>query len=108
MTAHEFSTTATRCVETFGTAAHGAVAACRTGGERLAGAAADRWDRAYRRASPQLSAETRRNAAHARKVAGRYWRAGLATSTDAADRAVDAIVGAAATAITRAEALRTR
>jgi hypothetical protein len=107
MTRNDFSTTATRCVEAFGTAAHGAVDACRTGGDRLAGAAAATWDRAFAQARPQLSAETRRNAAHARKVAARYWRRGVTASTDAADRAVDVIVDVAALAITRAEALRT-
>ena len=107
MTANDFSTTATRCVEAFGTAAHGAVATCRTGGERLAGAAGTQWDRAFAQARPQLSPETRRNAAKARKVAARYWRQGLAASTGAADRAVDALVDAGGVAITRAEALRT-
>jgi hypothetical protein len=100
-----FTTTA-RFVEAFGTTAHSAIAAWRAGGERLGDVAAQRWDSAFAQARPQLSAETRRNAAQARKVAARYWRQGLQASTGGADAAVDALVQVAGSALQRAEALR--
>jgi len=103
-TTSSLTATAVQLLDAFGSTAHTAIAACRTGGERLGDFAARRWDRAFREASPQLSAETRRNAANARKVAARYWRQGLERSTGAAEAAVDTFVDAAAGAIRRAEA----
>ncbi len=99
-----FTTAASQLVDAFGTTAHGAIDAARAGGERLGSFAAHRWDRAFREASPQLSAETRRNAANARKVFARYWRQGLDLSTTGAGRAVDTFVQVAGSAIERAEA----
>jgi len=97
-----FTATAAQLVDAFGATAHTAIGACRAGGERLGELAARRWDRAFREASPQLSAQTRRNAAHARRVFARYWREGLQRSTDGADAAVDAVVQAAGQALRRA------
>lgn len=99
-----FTTTAAQLVEAFGTTAHGAIGAWRAGNERLADFAAERWDRAFEQSRPQLSAETRRNAANARKVFARYWRQGLERSTDGAGAAVDALVTAAEGALRRTAA----
>jgi len=104
MQATTFATAASELVDALGTTAHSAIDAARAGGERLGCLAGQRWDRAFHEASPQLSAQTRRNATHARQVFARYWRQGLALSTDGADRAVDAVVQAAGTAIGRAHA----
>ena len=98
--------TAAQFVDAFGANAHGAIEACIAGGERLGDFAAAHWDRAFEQARPRLSPETRRNAAHARKVFARYWRQGLQRSGEGAGRAVDALVHAASGAIERADALR--
>lgn len=97
-------TTATHLVESFGTTAHSALDACREGGERLGSIAGARWDRAFKQASPRLTPETRRNAAHARKVFARYYRQGLQASTTGAGTVVDTLVSVAETAIDRAAA----
>jgi hypothetical protein len=93
-------------VEAFGTTAHSAIGAWRAGGDRLGAFAADRWDNAFRQASPRLSAETRRNAAHARKVFSRYYRQGLDISSSGAVAVVDTLVQGAGSAIERAESVR--
>jgi len=98
------TTTASQLVDAFGSTAHSAIDAARAGGERLGSLAAQRWDHAFRQASPQLSAETRRNAANARKVFARCWRQGLTLSTEGAERAVDTFVQVAGSAIERADA----
>lgn len=105
MNANAF-TTATQLVEAFGATVHSAIDAYRAGGDRLGEFAAQRWDRAFREASPRLSAETRRNAANARKVFGRYYRQGLKLSSSGAGVAVDTVVQAAGTVIGRAEGYR--
>ena len=106
MDTSHLATTATQWVEAFGTTAHSAIDACREGGERLGGLAGARWDRAFEEASPRLTPETRRNAANARKVFGRYYHRGLALSTAGAGTAVDTLVQVAGTAIERAAALQ--
>lgn len=101
---HPAFTTATHVVEAFGTTAHSALHACREGGERLGALAGERWDRAFKEASPRLKPETRRNAAKARKVFARYYHQGLQVSTTGAGTVVDTLVQAAETAIERAAA----
>lgn len=98
------TSTAAQLLDAFDTTAHTAIDAYRSGGERLGELAARRWDRAFRQASPRLSAETRRNAANARKVFSRYYRQGLALSSGGAGVVVDTLVQAAGTAIERADA----
>lgn len=100
----DIASTASQFVEAFGSTAHTAIGAYRSGGDRLGEFAARRWDRAFRQASPRLSAETRRNAANARKVFSRYYRQGLALSSSGAGVVVDTLVQAAGTAIERADA----
>jgi hypothetical protein len=97
--------TASQFVQAFGATAHSAIAACRAGGERLGALTAERWDRAFAQAKPRLKPQTRRNAANARKVFGRYYRQGLALSTSGAGIAVDTLVQVADGAIARAAAL---
>jgi hypothetical protein len=67
MASPDFNTTASRCVQAFGSTAHDAIDACRAGGARLGRFAASRWDHAFEQARPQLSAETQRNAARTRR-----------------------------------------
>ncbi|KQT08733.1 hypothetical protein [Ramlibacter sp. Leaf400] len=98
------TTTAAQVVEAFGVTAHGAIDAYRAGGERLGRFAAERWDIAFEQARPRLSAETRRNAANARKVFARYYRQGLQLSSSGAGTAVDTLVQAADGALARARA----
>lgn len=102
------TTTAAQLVEAFDATAQTAIDAYRAGGDRLGSFAATQWDSALRKASPQLSAETRRNAANARKVFARYWRQGLSVSATGAEAAVGTIVQAAGLAIERAESLQQR
>ena len=104
MNTQHFSSTATNAIEAFGTTAHSAIDAYREGGERLAQLAGAQWKRAFREASPKLSPETRKNAAHAQKVFGGYYARGLQLSAGGAATAVDATVKVAATAVERAAA----
>ena len=102
MNTQAFTQTASQVVDAFGTTAHSAIDAYRAGGERLGEFASERWNSAFAQARPQLSAETRRNAANARKVFGRYYRQGLALSTGGAAIAVDTLVELAGNALARA------
>jgi len=104
MDTNTFSATATGLVAKFGNTAHTAIGAYREGGERLAGTLEQRWKTALRQASPQLTAETRRNAARAQKAFSTYYAKGLAVSADGAEVVVDTLVGATVTAIERAAA----
>jgi hypothetical protein len=96
---------ATRLIESFGTHAHQAIGAYRSGGERLADALELRWKRALKESSPRLTPEVRKNAAHAQKVFSGYYARGLARSADGAAHVVNALVGAAQAATERAAAL---
>jgi hypothetical protein len=104
MNTQPFSKTAATAIETFGTTAHTAIDAYREGSERLGQFAGQRWNHAFRKASPQLSAETRKNATHARKVFAGYYSRGVQLSASGAEVAVDTVVQAAATAVERAAA----
>jgi hypothetical protein len=101
MTTERFASSATHFIAAFGNAAHQAIGLYRDGGERLAGAVGARWDEAFRQASPQLSADTRRNARHAQQVFGRYYAQGLSISADGAKVVVDTLVGAAIAGVER-------
>jgi hypothetical protein len=101
-----FTRTATDSLARFGEAAHTAIGLYREGGERLAGIAGERWDAAFEQAKPQLSRETRKNAANARKVFGRYYARGLAMSADGAVVAIDTVVGAAIAGVERVGAYK--
>ena len=93
--------TARQWIDGFDSGAHRAIGAWREGGERLGGFARARWDTAFAQAKPQLSAETRRNASHARDVfAGLYTR-GIVLSASGAEAAVDTLVVAAKAAVHR-------
>lgn len=104
MDKQEFTSAATTAFARFGTAAHKAIELYREGGERLATFANERWDAAFEQSRPELSAETRRNAKHARDVFARYYERGLAFSADGAGIAVDTFVGASIAGIERAAA----
>ncbi len=99
MDKQSFTAAAGQFVHAFGEGAHGAIDAWREGGERLGQFAAKRWDNAFEQSRAQLSAETRRNAANARRVFARYYGQGLALSTAGATVAVDTVVQAAQAAL---------
>lgn len=101
MDTSNFTTTATSLIANFGQAAHHVIGAYREGGERLAEAAGQRWQAAFKQASPQLTPETRKNAKHAKDVVGRYYARGLAMSTDGAAVVIDTLVGAAIAGVER-------
>jgi hypothetical protein len=102
MNTTRFSNAAANVIEAFGTTAHSAIDAYRAGGERLGEFAGQRWNSAFRKASPELTAETRRNAARARKVVGSYYSRGLQVSASGAEVAVDTAVQVAGSAVERA------
>ncbi len=105
MTHTPFTARAANLIDAFGNTAHGAIDAYRDGGERLAQAAGAQWQQSFRKASPKLTPETRKNAAHARKVFGSYYARGLQLSASGAEVAVDTLVQAAGTALERAATL---
>lgn len=90
-----------QAIDALGTGAHTAIAAYRAGGERLGYLASQRWNASFRQASPKLSAETRRNATHARKVFGGYYARGLQLSADGAEAVVDTLTQAAGMGVDR-------
>ena len=97
--------TATEFVATFGNTAHQGIGIYRSAGERIADAVSSKWDEAFKQASPQLDAETRKNAKNAKQVFGRYYAQGLAMSADGAGIVVDTLVGATIAGIERAAAI---
>ncbi|MES2633522.1 MAG: hypothetical protein V4669_11155 [Pseudomonadota bacterium] len=106
MTTDKIASTAKTVVANAGNAAHQGVGLYRKGGKRLAAVVGKRWDAAFKEASPKLSAETRKNAAHAQEVIGSYYTRGLALSADGAVVVIDTLVGATITAIDRAATLK--
>ncbi|MES2784826.1 MAG: hypothetical protein V4684_05130 [Pseudomonadota bacterium] len=102
MTTSKNAAAAKTVVASVGTTAHQVVGLYRKGGKRLATAVGKRWDAAFKDASPKLSAETRKNAAHAQEVIGNYYARGLALSAGGAEVVIDTLVGATISAIDRA------
>jgi hypothetical protein len=99
---NQFTSVASQWIDGFDTGAQRAIGAWRDGNERLGQVARERWDAALKQSSPQLSAETRRNAAHARKVFAVYYSKGVELSATGAEVAVGTLVQAARTAVDRA------
>ena len=104
MNTERFTTVAAQLIEGFDSGAHQVIAAYRQGGERLAEAAKARWDAALEESSPQLSAETRRNAGKAQQAFGRCYGRGIELSAAGAEVAVGTLVQAARAALQRADA----
>ena len=100
--------TAEQWISGFDTQARRAIGGWRTGGDRLGTLARTRWDRAFAQSSPELSEETRRNAAHFRDVVARCYGQGVDRSAQGAERAIEAVVHAAQVAVTRAAAWQQR
>jgi hypothetical protein len=98
----DFSTVASQVIDGIDTNAQKAIEAWREGGERLAEFAGAHWDTAFKQASPKLTAETRRNATHAKKVFAGYYTKGVALTASGAEVAVQTVVQAARTAVDRA------
>ena len=104
MNKQALDSTARQWIAGFDSNAHRAIAAWREGGERLGGLARDRWDVAFAQAKPRLSAESRRNASHARDVFAGIYARGVVLSAKGAETAVDTLVEAARAAVDRAAA----
>jgi hypothetical protein len=102
MDTNAFSASATSLLANFGNSAHQVIGAYREGGERLAATLEQRWKAALKESSPQLSPDTRRNAARAQQAFSGYYSKGLALSADGAEVVVDTLVGAAVAGIERA------
>jgi len=101
-----FSTAATNALANFGISAHHLIGVYREGGERLATTLEQRWKAALKEASPQLTAETRRNAARAQQAFSASYSKGLALTADGAEVVIDTLVGAAVAAVERAAAFQ--
>ena len=100
-TAH-ISAVAGQFIDTFDNGAHQVIDAWREGGERIAAAVGERWDSAFEQSKPQLTAETRRNATHAKKVFAGYYHKGVELSASGAEVAVNTVVQVARVAVDRA------
>ncbi|HVE54904.1 MAG TPA: hypothetical protein VNB23_16090, partial [Ramlibacter sp.] len=108
MANNEFRASAEQWLARFDTQAHQAIGQLREGSDRLGTLARSRWDTAFAQSSPKLSEETRRNASHARDVFSRWYVKGVDLGATGAERAVDAVVRAAGTAVGHAADWRAR
>lgn len=106
MEANKFSAATTHALANFGHTAHHLIGMYREGGERLAATLEQRWTAALKESSPQLSAETRKNARRAQKAFSASYAKGLAFTADGAEVVVDTLVGAAVAAVERAAAFQ--
>lgn len=106
MTSERITAVAIQLIDGFDSNAHQFIEIWRDSSERLGQAAKQRWDAALKQSSPELSAETRRNAAHAQKVFAGYYNKAVALGTSGTEVAVDTLVQAARTAVERAAAWR--
>lgn len=104
MNAAQFTKTATGVIATAGTTAHQVIDACEAGATRLNDFATDRWNAALKQSAPQLTAETRKNAAHLQKVCSGIYAKGVDLSVTGAKVVVDTLVGAALATTERATA----
>lgn len=104
MTSTQITTAATQLIDGFDAGAHQIIEACREGSDRLGAVARERWDVAFKASKAQLSAETRRNATHARDVFAGYYGKAVDMGTTGAEVAVETLVQAARTAVERATA----
>ena len=104
MNANQITHAASQLIDGFDATARTLIGAWREGGERLGEAARRRWEAALKESSPELTAETRRNAQHARKVFGGYYSKGIALSAGGAEVAVQTVVQVARAALARAAA----
>lgn len=98
MNTQAFNAAAQQWITGFDQGAQRAIAGWREGADRVGSYARGRWDRAFAESSPQLSAETRRNASHFRDVVARNYARGVELSTQGAGRAVATLVDAARSA----------
>ena len=99
---NSFTKTATGVLATAGSVAHQAIGIYRESGERFLDAMDQRWTKAFKESSPQLTAETRKNAQHAHDVFQGYYAKGLAMSADGAEVVVDTVIGAVIAGVERA------
>jgi hypothetical protein len=106
MDTNAFSSAATGLLANFGNSAHHAIGVYREGGERLAQVLERRWTAALKESSPQLKAETRRNAARAQQAFSASYSKGLAFTADGAEVVIDTLVGAAVAAVERVAAFQ--
>ena len=100
----KYQANASTLIATFGNGAHRIIDAYHAGAVRLADLADQRWNHSFKEASPRLSVETRKNAAHAHEVFAGYYAKSLELSTSGAKIVVDTLVGAAVAAVERVTA----
>jgi hypothetical protein len=106
MDTNTFSAAATNAIASVGDMAHDLIGAYRKRGELFAMSLERRWKAAFKEAAPQLTAETRKNAARAQRAFSTSYAKGLAVSADGAEVVVDTLVGAALAAVQRAAAFQ--
>jgi hypothetical protein len=85
MTTKNFSTNAAELVEAYSKNARQVINAYRAGSEKVADAAARRFEAALKQSRPELSEETVANARNARKVCGRVYMKGVNATADTAE-----------------------
>ena len=95
MNATQFTKTATGVIASAGTTAHQVIDAYQSGATRLNEFATDRWNSALKQSAPQLTAETRKNAAHLQKVCSGIYVKGVDLSVSGA-KVVEVVHGSAA------------
>jgi hypothetical protein len=97
-----FSSAATNAIANAGNTAHDLIGAFRDRGEFLGVALEQRWKAALKESAPQLTDETRKNAARAQRAFSASYAKGLALTADGAEVVIDTLVGAAVAAVQRA------
>lgn len=108
MNANQFTKTATGVIASAGSTAHQVIDAYQAGATRLNDFATDRWNAALKQSAPQLTAETRKNAAHLQQVCSGLYAKGIDLSVTGAKVVVDTLVGAALATTERAAAFATQ
>lgn len=101
MQTQDFTTSTTAALGRFGNVAHQAIEFYRQNGERIAAFANERWDQAFEQAKPQLDAETRENAKHAKDTFSQFYSRALELSADGATILVDTFLGATIAGVRR-------
>ena len=92
MTTKNFSTNAAEFAEAYSKRAKKIIMAYRAGSEKVAEAAAKRFEAALKESRPELSEETVANARNARKVCGRVYMKGVNATADTAEMLIEGTV----------------
>jgi len=92
MSAKNLSTVACDLIESYGNTAKNVIDAYRAGGERVVSELEQRWNRALKESSTQLTAETVKNASAAQLAFSVYYTKGLSLTTNGAQQVVSQLV----------------